>query len=142
MSAAAIPAACNRTGDLIATNHCSSAAIPASPESSPKISLAKRANWLGSGQRLVPPSLAAEPSKKIRDYLWHQLPEALAPHYTRLTRNEFFKQGVFARFSGPLLKAVGLADGIAESGYVCLLPEQEHVAGHQRQRHAVFFLEG
>ena len=101
-----------------------------------------RFDWLVSGQRLLPPSLAAEPSKEIRDYLWHQLPEALAPHYTRLTRNEFFKQGIFARFSDELLEVVGLADGRAEgesSGYVCFFQEQESVAGHQRQRHAVFF---
>jgi len=99
-----------------------------------------RFDWLVSGQRLLPPSLAAEPSKEIRDHLWHKLPEELPPHYTRLTRNEFFKRGIFARFSGPLLKAVGLTEGVAESGYVCFLPEQEIAAGHQRQQHTVFFL--
>ncbi|MFH1021533.1 MAG: DUF4080 domain-containing protein [Pseudomonadota bacterium] len=104
-----------------------------------------RFDWLVSGQRLLPPSLAAEPSKEIRDHLWHHLPEGLPPYYTRLSKNEFFKRGIFARFSGPLLKAVGLAEGMAEGesspdGYVCFLPEQENVAGHQRQRHAVFFL--
>jgi hypothetical protein len=96
-----------------------------------------RFDWLVSGQRLPPPLLDAEPSKEIRDYLWRSLPEELLPHYTRLTRNEFFKRGIFARFSGPLLKALGLAYG-ESSGYVCFLPEQEHVAGHQRQRVAVF----
>ncbi len=104
-----------------------------------------RFDWLVSGQRLLPPLLDAESSKKIRDYLWHHLPEELPPHYTRLTRNEFFKRGVFARFSGTLLRAVGLAEGrtggeVPTGGYVCFLPEQEHVAGHQRQRHALFFL--
>jgi hypothetical protein len=100
-----------------------------------------RFDWLVSGQRLLPPSLAAEPSKEIRDYLWHQLPEGLVPHYTRLTRNEFFKQGIFARFSGELLEVVGLAQGESSpSGYVCFLPEQESVAGHQRQRYTVFFV--
>ena len=101
-----------------------------------------RFDWLVSGQRLLPPFLAAEPSKEIRDYLWRQLPEGLPPHYTRLTRNEFFKRGIFARFSGSLLQAVGLAEGGAESGHVCFFPEQESVAGHQRQHHAVFFVEG
>jgi hypothetical protein len=100
-----------------------------------------RFDWLVSGQRLLPPSLVAEPSKEIRDYLWHQLPEGLVPHYTRLTRNEFFKQGIFARFSGELLEVVGLAQGESSpSGYVCFLPEQESVAGHQRQRYTVFFV--
>jgi len=103
-----------------------------------------RFDWLVSGQRQLPPSLAAEPSREIRDHLWRNLPESRPPDYTRLTRNEFFKRGIFARFSGPLLKAVGLADGLAPSesssgGYVCFLPEQESVAGHQRQRHIVFF---
>ncbi|MFA7346987.1 MAG: DUF4080 domain-containing protein [Desulfurivibrionaceae bacterium] len=97
-----------------------------------------RFDWLVSGQRLPPPWLDAEPSKEIRDHLWRSLPEELPPHYTRLTRNEFFKRGIFARFSGPLLKAVGLTQGESSpGGYVCFLPEQEHVAGHQRQRHAV-----
>lgn len=98
-----------------------------------------RFDWLVSGQRLPPPSLAGEPSREIRDLLWHQLPAELSPHYTRLTRNEFFKRGIFARFSGPLLQEVGLAEGAGE-GYVCFLPEQESAAGHQRQRHTVFFL--
>ena len=98
-----------------------------------------RFDWLVSGQRLLLPCLVAEPSKEIRDYLWRRLPEDLPPHYARLTRNEFLKRGIFARFSAVLLKAVGLAEG-ESSGYVCFLPEQEHVAGHQRQRHAVFFL--
>ncbi|MFA7384173.1 MAG: DUF4080 domain-containing protein [Desulfurivibrionaceae bacterium] len=100
-----------------------------------------RFDWLVSGQRLPPPSLAAEPSREIRDHLWHRLPEELPPHYTRLTRNEFFKRGIFARFSGELLKGVGLAEGETPSaGYVCFLPEQESIAGCQRQRHTVFFL--
>ena len=100
-----------------------------------------RFDWLVSGQRVLPPCLAAEPAKESRDYLWRHLPAGLPPHYTRLTRNEFFKRGIFARFSAALLKAVGLAEG-ESSGYVCFLPEQEYIAGHQRQRHAVFFVEG
>lgn len=104
-----------------------------------------RFDWLVSGQRILPLGLAAEPHKEIRDYLWHHLAEEQPPHYTRLTRNEFFKRGVFARFSSALLKTVGLAEGEAEGGsfldgYVCFLPEQENVAGHQCQRQAVFFI--
>ncbi len=103
-----------------------------------------RFDWLVSGQRLLPPCLDAEPSKEIRDYLWRNLPEELPPHYTRLTRNEFFKRGIFARFSEALLCVVGLAEGESTSpgGYVCFFPEQESVDGHQRQRHIVFSLEG
>ncbi|MFQ6759050.1 MAG: DUF4080 domain-containing protein [Deltaproteobacteria bacterium] len=101
-----------------------------------------RFDWLVSGQRLLPPWLDAEPSKEIRDHLWRSLPEELPPHYTRLTRNEFFKRGIFARFSGSLLTVVGLAQGQASpGGYVCFFQEQECVAGHQRQRHAVLFVE-
>ncbi|HIJ89337.1 MAG: B12-binding domain-containing radical SAM protein [Desulfobulbaceae bacterium] len=97
-----------------------------------------RFDWLVSGQRILPPCLAAESSKEIRDYLWRNLAESQPPYYTRLTRNEFFKRGIFARFSGPLLKVVGLAEGDASpAGYVCFLPEQESVAGHQRQQHVV-----
>jgi hypothetical protein len=96
-----------------------------------------RFDWLVSGQRLLPDWLAAEPSKEIRDHLWHHLPEEFPPQYTRLTRNEFFKRGIFARFSGELLKTVGLAQDELP-GYVCFFQEQEYVAGHQRQRVAVF----
>lgn len=100
-----------------------------------------RFDWLVSGQRTLPPYLGAESSKEIRDYLWRNLPEGLAPHYTRLTKNEFFKRGIFASFSGPLLNTVGLAEGgDSREGYVCFLPEQESVGGHQRQQVAVFFL--
>ncbi len=95
-----------------------------------------RFDWLVSGQRLPPPLLDAEPSKEIRDHLWRSLPEELPPHYTRLTRNEFFKRGIFARFSAPLLTVVGLKEG-KSSGCICFLPEQECVAGYHRQRHAV-----
>ncbi|HCC54215.1 MAG TPA: DUF4080 domain-containing protein [Desulfobulbaceae bacterium] len=99
-----------------------------------------RFDWLVSGQRILPPCLVAEPHKEIRDYLWHHLSEEQPPHYTRLTRNEFFKRGIFARFSSTLLKAVGLAEGEAlSSGYACFLPEQESWGGQQRQRHIVFF---
>jgi len=98
-----------------------------------------RFDWLVSGQRIVPSCFVAEPSKEIRDHLWRNLPEELPPHYTRLTRNEFFKRGIFARFSAALLKAVGLAEG-ESPGYVCFLPEQEHAAGHQRQRQVAFFV--
>jgi len=95
-------------------------------------------DWLVSGQRILPDCLAAEPHKEIRDHLWRRLPEELPPHYTRLSRNEFFKRGIFARFSGVLLKTVGLAEGEAlSSGYVCFLPEQESWGGQQRQRHMV-----
>lgn len=100
-----------------------------------------RFDWLVSGQRILPDCLAAESSKEIRDYLWLHLPEAHAPQYTRLTRNEFFKRGIFARFSGALLSTLGLAEGeVPSCGYVCFLPEQESVAGHKRQQHTVFFL--
>lgn len=102
-----------------------------------------RFDWLVSGQRTLSPYLGAESSKEIRDYLWRNLPEGLPPHYTRLTKNEFFKRGIFAGFSGALLNTVGLAEGDdSREGYVCFLPEQEHVAGHQRQRHVVFFPDG
>lgn len=98
-------------------------------------------DWLVSGQRILPPYLGAESSKEIRDYLWRNLPEGVPPHYTRLTKNEFFKRGIFARFSGQLLNTVGLAEGSdSREGYVCFLPEQESVGGHQRQQVAVFFL--
>ncbi|MBU4118925.1 MAG: DUF4080 domain-containing protein [Proteobacteria bacterium] len=101
-----------------------------------------RFDWLVSGQRIMPPYLGAESSKEIRDHLWRNLPEGLPPHYTRLTKNEFFKRGIFARFSGALLNTVSLAeDDESREGYVCFLPEQESVEGHQRQQVAVFFLE-
>ncbi|MBU2539235.1 MAG: B12-binding domain-containing radical SAM protein [Proteobacteria bacterium] len=101
-----------------------------------------RFDWLVSGQRILPPYLGAESSKEIRDYLWRNLPEGVPPHYTRLTKNEFFKRGIFARFSGQLLNTVGLAEGgDSHEGYVCFLPEQESVGGYQRQQVAVFFLE-
>jgi len=94
-----------------------------------------RFDWLSSGQRILPDWLGGNESlKETRDHLWRRLPEELPPHYTRLGRNEFFKRGIFVRFSSELLKAVGAAKAEAGSGIVCFLPEQEMAAGEKHQR--------
>ncbi|MEJ2034305.1 MAG: DUF4080 domain-containing protein, partial [Deltaproteobacteria bacterium] len=80
-----------------------------------------RYDWLRSGQRSLPgffcgPSLAA-----ARERLWHCLPQNWPPHFSYKTRDEFFKQTIFAPFSGTALAAAGFGVGLPEA-YVCFLP--------------------
>ncbi|MBU0730828.1 MAG: B12-binding domain-containing radical SAM protein [Proteobacteria bacterium] len=83
-----------------------------------------RFDWLKSGHRFLPEILEDEPIKKIKDDLRKMLPQSLAPFYDYANRDEFFKKGMFSRFSGPALRALGLSEYNA-AGWVVFFPEQD-----------------
>ena len=96
-----------------------------------------RFDWLGSGQRVLPPFLEGEPLREARDLLWRSLPESCPPHFSASSRSGFFKRAIFCRFSGELLRLAGLADGAAV-GYLCFLPEEK--GGSAPRRQLLFFV--
>ena len=81
-------------------------------------------DWLRCGHRFLPDHLAAGDISRLKKHLWKNLPQTLEGFYDHRSRDEFFKQGVFAEFTGSLLGAIGLAndDGTA---VICFLPERE-----------------
>lgn len=101
-------------------------------EDGPLLAELLRYDWLRCGHRFLPEHLSAVPMHEARDLLWHGLPEDLPPFFSPATRSEFFKRSTFHRFSGNLLRQVGLADG-GQSAVVCFLPQQTPgVLGHQQ----------
>lgn len=82
-----------------------------------------RFDWLRCGHKFLPEHLQVESPSKVRDYLWHHLPENYPPFFTYKNRNEFFKRAAFFKFSGEILKETGLG-GRRQEGYVCFLQEQ------------------
>ncbi len=85
-------------------------------------------DWLRSGRHLLPDNLAlgprAGPMTAVRNRLWRLLPQNWDGVYDYRTRDMFFKQGRFARFSGPVLQIAGLGQG-NESGVVRFGPAVE-----------------
>ena len=80
-------------------------------------------DWLRSGHRFLPDHLGPQRLKEEKQRQWQALPEALPPLYVSATRNEFFKQSLFVRFSAPTLRELGLS---ADSGGIlCFLNERE-----------------
>ncbi len=71
--------------------------------------------------------LSAERMKETRNDLWKRMPQHLPPYYEHRTRDEFFKRGVFAWFSGDALRETGLIekDRPQGGGHVCFLREEE-----------------
>ena len=91
-----------------------------------------RYDWLRCGHRFLPGHLSSAPMNEARDLVWHELPESLPPWFSLRTRSEFFKRTIFYRFSGALLREVGLA-ATEESAVVCFLPRQtKGVLRHQQ----------
>lgn len=83
-----------------------------------------RYDWLRCGHKFLPEHLQETSLSDARDYLWHHLPENCPPFFTYKTRNEFFKQAIFLKFSGEILKEAEINDK-KEEGYVCFSPEIE-----------------
>ncbi|MCF6291614.1 MAG: DUF4080 domain-containing protein [Desulfobacterales bacterium] len=85
-------------------------------------------DWLRSGHHLLPDNLAAglqaEPMTAVRNRLWRLLPQNWDGVYDYRTRDAFFKQGRFARFSGQVLQLAGLSH-TGESGVVRFGPAVE-----------------
>jgi hypothetical protein len=98
-------------------------------------------DWLRCGHRFLPGHLDIMVLAEQKKELWKRMPQNLAGGYSYQTRDTFFKQGVFARFSGRLLHLVGI-NAEEDHGYVCFLAAREstvfkhnkilHIAGYER----------
>jgi hypothetical protein len=82
-------------------------------------------DWLRCGHHFFPQHFEQEPIAKHRKLIWQKMPQNWAGVYDYKSRDEFFKQGVFVRFSGSLLKEIGLSDD-GKSAYVCFQPNREN----------------
>jgi anaerobic magnesium-protoporphyrin IX monomethyl ester cyclase len=81
-------------------------------------------DWLRSGHRFLPDHLGPHVLKKVKNQLWRELPQEFLPFYNNVSRNNFFKQSLFVRFSGETLQELGLTDG--QEGVLCFLNEKEN----------------
>ena len=80
-------------------------------------------DWLHSGHRFLPANLNPENLNREKEHFWKNMPQNKEPLYTYKTRNHFFKQSLFMRFSDKTLKAAGF--GGQENGVVCFLGEKK-----------------
>jgi len=81
-------------------------------------------DWLRCGHRFLPKHLAGEDIVRLKQHLWKSMEQGMAGLYDYKSRDEFFKQGTFCRFSGELLQEIGLADKYGPA-IVCFRPERE-----------------
>ena len=81
-------------------------------------------DWLRCGHRFLPDHLDTVSLAEQKKQLWRALPQNLEGVYSYQNRSDFFKQVVFARFSGQLLDEVGIAPG-NEAGSICFLAARE-----------------
>jgi hypothetical protein len=82
-------------------------------------------DWLRCGHRFLPGHLEQEHLLMEKKNLWRKMPQNWAGVYDYKNRDEFFKQGVFVRFSANLLKEAGLSvDG--EPGIVSFQAKREN----------------
>jgi anaerobic magnesium-protoporphyrin IX monomethyl ester cyclase len=88
-------------------------------------------DWLRSGQRSLPVWLGGPSLAAVREQLRQRMPQNWLPWFSYRNREEFFKQGIFAEFSGALLREAGLVDE-PRPGHVCFLPARtDGVLKHQ-----------
>ena len=80
-------------------------------------------DWLHSGHRFLPDNLNPENLNREKEHFWKNMPQNKEPLYTYKTRNHFFKQSLFMRFSDKTLKAAGF--GGQGNGVVCFLAVKE-----------------
>ena len=80
-------------------------------------------DWLHSGHRFLPVHLGTESLNREKEHLWKNMPQNGEPLYTYKTRNHFFKQSLFVRFSDKTLENAGF--GGRKNGVVCFLAEKE-----------------
>ena len=73
----------------------------------------------------LPVHFKEEPIGENRRLLRKKMPLNLEEFYDYKSRDEFFKQGVFFRFSGDLLREIELS-GDDETAYLCFSPEREN----------------
>ena len=81
-------------------------------------------DWLRCGHRFLPPHLQQEPLTHCKKILWKNMPQNYEGLYDYRSRDEFFKQGVFAVFSGSFLKETGFSDD-GQPSYVCFQAARE-----------------
>jgi radical SAM superfamily enzyme YgiQ (UPF0313 family) len=82
-------------------------------------------DWLRCGHRFLPPHLEQVPISRNKKKLWKQMPLNWEGVYDYKSRDEFFKQGVFVRFTGGFLREIGLtANG--RNAYVCIQAKREN----------------
>ncbi|MFC1844790.1 DUF4080 domain-containing protein [Thermodesulfobacteriota bacterium] len=82
-------------------------------------------DWLRCGHRFLPEHLDQEHFFMEKKFFWKKMPQNWAGVYDYKTRDEFFKQGVFVRFSANLLKETGLSDD-TKPGYVSFQAGREN----------------
>ena len=81
-------------------------------------------DWLRCGHRFLPVHLDQENFLMEKKIFWKKMPQNWAGVYDYKNRDEFFRQGVFVRFSPELLQEAGLpADG--KIGYVSFQAKRE-----------------
>lgn len=80
--------------------------------------------WLRCGHRFLPDHLAGDDIALLKKKLWEKMPQNWPGVYDHTNRSVFFKQGFFMRFSGELLKEIGLSGETA--GYICFQPKREN----------------
>jgi radical SAM superfamily enzyme YgiQ (UPF0313 family) len=75
-------------------------------------------DWLRCGHHFLPDHLSRESLSKQKKMLWKKMPLNWEGVYDYKSRDEFFKQGTFIRFSGNLVKETGLSSE-GQTMYVC-----------------------
>jgi hypothetical protein len=113
--------------DLASTQELMSSLLLDVTQSRPDKELIKELlifDWLRCGHRFLPRHFEREPIANYKKLIWKQMPQNYEGVYDYKSRDEFFKQGVFAQFSGQLLHEVGISpDG--EEAHVCFQPARE-----------------
>jgi hypothetical protein len=82
-------------------------------------------DWLRCGHRYLPPHLEQKSISEDKKMLWKQMGQSCEGLYDYKSRDEFFKQSVFFRFSGEFLREIGLTDD-GKSAYVCFQAQREN----------------
>ncbi|MGW8288388.1 MAG: DUF4080 domain-containing protein [Desulfobulbales bacterium] len=84
-------------------------------------------DWLRCGHRYLPTHLKQGPTiVDLKKTLWHKMDLRWDGVFDYKSRDEFFKQGIFYRFSGQFLQEVGLSlSNEDDTGYICFLLERE-----------------
>jgi len=82
-------------------------------------------DWLRCGHRFLPTHLEQEHVLMEKKFFWKQMPQNWEGVYDYKNRDEFFKQGVFVRFSANLLKEAGFSDA-GKSCYVSFQAGREN----------------
>jgi len=83
-------------------------------------------DWLRCGHHFLPDHFEQEPISRHKKILWVRMPQNWEGVYDYKSRDEFFKQSVFCRFSGELLKELGVTDD-NNIAYICFRATRENV---------------